>query len=352
MSNYILNEYQLEVVMGSIVEQDELERVDYCKDTFGTRTPEYRFCTKSAAYIKSQKNYQAEFREYLESFVDNVALEKIALERLTKEHPILVKGIKEINEFKNKMGGFCNNLNTDDIIKSLIDDSHVYYKRPDGEYSVFNRIDTNYSALAVALTFYYSNKGAFDLLMQDMGQKLNRIDWNSLTVSWIDHFFDNRLEPYDPRSDVYREMDTLFDVDPSPQFTLLSKMFSPDKIKVDTKNVFNSILKVLKSVRERGFATEDYFQQKLEEHGIPYERFARDYGFVDRFLGVDFIVKKGDEWLPVQVKTTKNEPQYRIEELDCDEPIIAIREGEDFRLNNSRGFERFFCQQLKVCKRD
>jgi predicted AAA+ superfamily ATPase len=69
-------------------------------------------------------------------------------------------------------------------------------------------------------------------------------------------------------------------------------------------------------------------------------------------LGVDFIVKKGDEWLPVQVKTTKNEPQYRIEELDCDEPIIAIREGEDFRLNNSRGFERFFCQQLKVCKRD
>ena len=118
MSNYILSEYQLEVVMGSIMEQDELERVDYCKDTFGTRTPEYRFCTKSAAYIKSQKNYQADFREYLESFVDNVALKKIGIEKLTKEHPILIKGINEINDFKKKMGGSVTILTQMRLLKA------------------------------------------------------------------------------------------------------------------------------------------------------------------------------------------------------------------------------------------
>jgi predicted AAA+ superfamily ATPase len=128
-------------------------------------------------------------------------------------------------------------------------------------------------------------------------------------------------------------------------------MFDPKNIKIDSKRIFDSILKVLKDVRERGFATEDLFQEKLDKYNIPYKRYARDYGFVDRFLGVDFVVQKGNEWLPVQVKSSKNEPQYRIEELDCDEPVIAIKDGNDFRLNNSRGFERYFCDFLKVCRK-
>lgn len=352
MSDYILNEYQLEMVMSSISEQEESSKIDYCKDTFGTRNAEYKFCTKASAYLKAQKSYQSDFREYLETYIDNVVLDKISIERLTKGHPILGKGIEEIEDFKKTMGGFCSNLDTDEIIRELIDDNHVYYKKPNGEYSVFNRMDTNYSALAVAITFYYVSKGAFELLMSDMDQKLNKIDWNSLAVSWIDHFYNNELEPYDPRPDVFRESTPIFDIDPSPQFTLFSRMFDSSKIKFDSKDIFGSILKVLKSVRQRGFATEDQFEEQLKKYQIPYKRYARDYGFVDRFLGVDFIVKKGNEWLPVQVKTTKNEPQYRIEELNCDEPIIAIKEGDDFRLNNSRGFERYFCQQLKVCRKD
>jgi len=309
MADYILGENQLKLVVELLKEQDVSEKIDYCKDTFGTRTPEYRFCTKAAAYLKSQKSYQSDFREYLEYYVDSVVVDTISIERLSKDHPILSDGIKEIEEFKSLMGSFCNNLNTDEMIKKLIDDDHVYYKTPDGKYSVFNRLDTNYSALAVSITYYYKSKEAFDLLMQDMGQKLSKIDW-------------------------------------------ISRMFDPKNIKFDSKKIFNSILKVLKNVRERGFATEDLFQEKLDEYNIPYKRYARDYGFVDRFLGVDFAVQKGNEWLPVQVKTSKIEPQYKIEELDCDEPIIAIRDGDDFRLNNSRGFERYFCDFLKVCRKN
>ena len=317
MADYILGENQLKLVVELLKEQDVSEKIDYCKDTFGTRTPEYRFCTKAASYIKSQKSYQSDFRKYLETYVDNIVMDRI------------------LNE----------------LIRKLIDDDHVYYKRPDGEYSVFNRIDTNYSALAVTLTYYYSSKGAFELLMSDMGNKLNKVDWNSLTVSWIDHFFNPELEPYDPRSEMFRSSGSIFDIDSSPSYVLFTKMFNPKNIKVDSKKIFDSILKVLKDVRERGFATEDLFQEKLDEYNIPYKRYARDYGFVDRFLGVDFVVQKGNEWLPVQVKSSKNEPQYRIEELDCDEPIIAIKDGNDFRLNNSRGFERYFCDFLKVCRK-
>lgn len=352
MADYILGENQLKLVVELLKEQDVSEKIDYCKDTFGTRTPEYRFCTKAAAYLKSQKSYQSDFREYLEYYVDSVVVDTISIERLSKDHPILSDGIKEIEEFKSLMGSFCNNLNTEEMIKKLIDDNHVYYKTPDGKYSVFNRLDTNYSALAVSITYYYKSKEAFDLLMQDMGQKLSKIDWNSLAVSWIDHFFNPELEPYDPRPEYLRKLGNLFDADTAPFFVLFSRMFNPKNIKFDSKKIFNSILKVLKNVRERGFATEDLFQKKLDTYNIPYKRYARDYGFVDRFLGVDFAVQKGNEWLPVQVKTSKMEPQYRIEELDCDEPIIAIRDGDDFRLNNSRGFERYFCDFLKVCQKN
>jgi hypothetical protein len=328
------------------------EKIDYCKDTFGTRTAEYRFCNRAQAYIKSNKKYQSDFRELLEIYVDKVSLETIGMEKLIQGNKILQDGIKEIKEFEGKVKDFCHNLKIEDIISGLIDDSHVYYKRPDGSYSVFNRIDTNYSALAVAITWYYHSKQAFDMLMNDMGNKLNKIDWNAIVVSWIDHFFDPELEPMDPRTESYQLDSPLFYRDPSPALGLFKLLFNPDNIKVDEKKVFNSILKILKSVRERGNQSEDLFEKLLQKYNIEYFRYAKDYGFVDRFLGVDFIVKKGEEWLPVQVKTSKNEPQYRIEELDCDEPIIAIRDGDDFRLNNSRGFERFFCITLQACKRD
>jgi hypothetical protein len=350
MSDYIINDKQLKSVITIISEQDVQDRVDYCKDTFGTRTAEYKFCNKAQSYIKSNKGYQANFRELLEVFVDKVALEKIKLERLTKGSKILQDGIKEIEDFNEKMKDFCRNLDIDELISGLVDDSHVYYKRPDGNYSVFNRIDTNYSALALALTWYYHSKGAFSMLTSDLNQKLNKIDWNALVVSWVDHFFDPDLKPLDPRVQSFQLEIPLFTIDQSPPYSLFKILFDPKNIIVDKDKVFSSILKVLKSVRERGNQSEDLFEKKLQDYDIDYIRYARDYGFVDRFLGVDFLVKKGNEWLPVQVKTTRTEPQYRIEDLDCDEPIIAIKDGDDFRLNNARGFERFFCKTLKVCK--
>lgn len=352
MPDYIIRESQLSKILSSVNEQVTQDKIDYCKDTFGTRTAEFKFCGKAQSYIKVNKVYQSAFREYLEVYVDNVVSDKIALERLTKDSKILKDGIKEIQDFETKVKNFCNNLNIEDIIASLIDDSHVYYKRPDGKYSVFNRIDTNYSALAVAITWYYKTKGAFDMLMNDMGNKLNKIDWNAIVVSWVDHFFDPDLKPTDPRTEKYQLDIPLFQVDSSPSYVLLKTLFKPEKIFFDHEKIFDSILSILKSVRERGNQSEDLFQKMCEDYDIEYIRYAKDYGFVDRFLGVDFLVKKGEEWLPVQVKTTRTEPQYRIEELDCDEPIIAIREGNDFRLNNSRGFERFFCKTLKVCKKD
>ena len=89
MADYILGENQLKLVVELLKEQDVSEKIDYCKDTFGTRTPEYRFCTKAAAYLKSQKSYQSDFREYLEYYVDSVVVDTISIERLSKDHPIL-----------------------------------------------------------------------------------------------------------------------------------------------------------------------------------------------------------------------------------------------------------------------
>ena len=352
MPDYIISESQLSKIVLSVNEQVTQDKIDYCRDTFGPRTAELKFCSKAQAYIKANKIYQSNFRDYLEVYVDNIVSGKIAMEKLTKDNQILKNGIKEIKDFEKMVKNFCKNLNIEEIIASLIDDSHVYYKRPDGKYSVFNRIDTNYSALAVVITWYYHIKEAFGMLMNDMGKKLNKVDWNAIVVSWVDHFFDPELTPLDPRTEEWQLSPPIFERDGSPPFVIFNTLFKEKNIRFDHEKIFNSILKVLKSVRERGNQSEDLFQKMCEKYDIEYIRYAKDYGFVDRFLGVDFLVKKGDEWLPVQVKTTKTEPQYRIEELDCDEPIVAVRDGNDFRLNNARGFERFFCKTLNVCRKD
>ncbi len=121
MGDYIINEEQLKLVVELLKEQTS-EKIDYCKDTFGTKTAEYKFCTKAASYLKAQKSYQSDFREYLEYYVDSVVVDTISIERLSKDHPILSDGIKEIEDFKSLMGSFCNNLNTDEMIKKLTKD--------------------------------------------------------------------------------------------------------------------------------------------------------------------------------------------------------------------------------------
>jgi hypothetical protein len=62
-----------------------------------------------------------------------------------------------------------------------------------------------------------------------------------------------------------------------------------------------------------------------------YMRYAKDYGFVDMFTGIDFIYKGDNElWIPVQVKTRATEPTYLISTLGCKAYVISEKKGKQF----------------------
>ena len=93
-------------------------------------------------------------------------------------------------------------------------------------------------------------------------------------------------------------------------------------------------MEVLKGVRGKGFETEDEFQKKYLDGKKEFYRFAKDYGFVDMFGGIDFIYKANNGvWIPIQVKTTAMEPTYLISRMGCKAYIIADKKGKKFEID-------------------
>jgi hypothetical protein len=91
---------------------------------------------------------------------------------------------------------------------------------------------------------------------------------------------------------------------------------------------------VLTDVRKRGFESEKQFEKSyLDDGKKEFKRYAKDYGFVDRFLGIDFIYKGKNFWIPVQVKSSPQEATYLISSLGCKTYVIAEKTGKTFKIN-------------------
>jgi hypothetical protein len=186
-----------------------------------------------------------------------------------------------LESFIESLGDGCEKLKNT-AQKKLIDlekngaEMLLYKKKTDiGDeisYSYFNRLNTNYSALAVLITEYGLEKNI-----------TNNVD------KLIDDFINNPDVP-----------DFIFRVLSEPN--LINK----------------KILNTITSTRQKGNKTEEEFKKYLESKEIPFLDFSDDFGSVD-FMGVDLLVKFPDKdyYSPVQVKSReKNFSEILLSKYD------------------------------------
>lgn len=321
----------------------------YCKKAFSSISPEFYFCNAAENFIKNEietvgrfkkKVIFDKFRKGVAKFFNSEQDEdelQIKIENITENHPLMKKGIEEVNEINDLISSNCSKVMTvfERQIVNLKDKVQVFFSEND-EYSITNRLDTNYSAIAVLFTKFFQNKGALDSV--DGG--VNNFDWNLIANNWINHTFNPSIDFIDIRDDSDKSDKT--QVLSSLGFDELCRIYFKNVPTFNSTDIRNSVNHVLKDVRERGFASEDAFETGYLIDKRNYKRLAKDYGFADRYLGIDFIYKGKDFWIPVQVKSSPQEATYLITSLGCKTYVIAEKTGKTFKINTLHGGELSF----------
>ncbi len=335
-------------ILSEQIEKKELlvEAVqDWCQEfaQYGKIKPQYQFCKAADKFIrdeledapvkgrgKPKKKIFVDFEKGLEKFfktnMDDETVRKNLIQIETTS-PVFIEGKNEIDQAAELLSANCPNFKkvTDKKLEEFENRVILYFMDENGGYSFENRLPTNYSALAVLFTKFFLEKGAFG------DQKYKVDDWNAIAKNWITHsfnpshkFIDIRSE--EDKSDVSQTLSSL-------DFQELANIYFKGSRTFNSQGIRNSVMEVLKGVRGKGFETEDEFQMKYLDGKKEFYRFAKDYGFVDMFGGVDFIYKSNDGmWVPIQVKTTAMEPTYLISRMGCKTYIIADKKGKKFEM--------------------
>jgi len=317
----------------------EMARLDWCSD-FKKIEPQYSFCRAAENYIKNElddsplvrgrkksKKVFKEFEEGLRKFYDTVKDDVEVSQRIMRidtSSPIYQEGKEELDTAIELLSPNCSNIRkvADRKLQDFEDRVKLYFLDNE-KYSNDNRLPTNYSALAVLFTKFFANKGAFD------GVNSLKLDWEVIAKNWITHSF----HPNEKFNDIRPESEKEYSLTDLSFGELARVYFTNDRV-FNSEDIRSSVKKVLDGVRGKGFESEDQFEKFYLDNKKDFIRFARDYGFVDMFTGVDFIYKgKNGMWIPVQVKTTATEPTYLISTLGCRNYVIAEKSGQKFKMD-------------------
>jgi len=334
-----------EIIKSIIKEYTQEKRVDWikehCNDAFN-ETYDRNFCYAATKIIKDDYRLQENFSYLINRFVDKYKEEinTIKWETLTSEHDLAKKGLEELDWVMKNGKKLCPEIgqNIRKILTDLNNGMYVFYvDKNTGEYHLLNRLDTNYSALAVMITEYFRS---YDAIYAMNLRIKSAKGWEEPVKHLINYIIEPKSGKMLPFSDdVFKDIN--FDEKPL-------KYIFDNLIKNLESKISEKTYKVLKNVREVGFETERKFIKELEKHGIQYENFGRDYGLVDRKLGIDLFVKLNSGWYPVQVKSSERE-QTLITKLGCRGALVVYPDKGTFWVGNI-SFEQFFCEELNLCK--
>jgi hypothetical protein len=318
------------------------DKLDWCKG-FPKYKPEYRFCTAAEDYIKNEledspsegrkkrgKKVFVDFEKGVEKFYLSSAGNEIISKKIlhiNQNSEIYKIGREELLDASKKLSSNCTNFNTV-VAKKLNEFKNkikLYFVENE-KYSLDNRLPTNYSALAVLFTKFFEKKGAFDGVTLD-NQNSNNINWDDVSKNWITHLFHSSkkfddIRPENEKRNILTSLD----------FQELARIYFINNDKVfNSQEIRTAVNDVLVGVRGKGFESEDLFENLYLTDKKEYIRYAKDYGFVDMFTGIDFIYKGTNElWIPVQVKTRATEPTYLISTLGCKSYVISDKKGKGF----------------------
>ena len=311
----------------------------WCKNK-GFNQPEYEFCVAAENYIKNEledfipigkkkarKKVFSEFESGLSKFFnnnkDNKEL-KNKLIQIENSSEIFIEGKKEIDDANKLLESNCSKFKkvTDKKLNEF-DEKVMLYFLNDGKYSIENRLPTNYSALSVLFTKFFSHKGAFDGVTVGVNH-----NWSEIAKNWINHSFHPNSNFIDIRPEEEKDHKLT-----SLNFQELARIYFTNDIVFNSNDIRNSVYQVLDGVRQKGFGSEDlYEKEKFKNVNLEYVRYAKDYGFVDMYSGVDFIYKESENfWVPVQVKSSPQEATWLINSLGCKKYVVEERIGKTFQ---------------------
>ncbi len=354
---FIITESQYRTLLS---EQRKPKAIEGC--SVFTNMNDREFCKTVENEISENLSEYSPLMENLlkKYFSSNDKISEIQMEHLNNESDIVIGGFDMIEEVVNLISVNCPQAEqvANKLKNQWLSKYNIYFKDGLGKYHLLNRLDTNYTAMAVLITFYYE-----DLLEQVRTWTSRKITPSKLFVrDWILHFFDSKIPLIDPRkdwrSDLTKSQEELKKT-PSP-VTIFNKVLNTQEFEIEESYYHRDFMKALEQVRNKGFKTEDLFEKMLKENGIVYKRYGYDYSFVDMVLGIDFLIKQtrrgSDYWVPVQVKSSFKELYNLVDMFKCTKVIkpelTKIDGKDDFKIGDIRGFNEYFCEEHNYCRKD
>lgn len=325
-----------------ITEQKKSWIEEHCDNSFTHEKDRY-FCYAATNTFKSDNDLQKNFKKKLREFVlkNQEKIGKISFEILKKDSEIAKNGFEEFKWVNDNGQSLCPNIREKmiDVYNKLLGEQFDLYLDDNGKYHIVNRLDTNYSALGVMFTEYFRNK--------DIPKSLDLRGFKSKKSleKPVEYLIKSILYPVSHHPNNYES--TLLrniKVGKDP----LDVIFN-DLLTDRAPHISEKVIQTLTKVREAGFETERKFMELLDSHGIEKKNFGKDYGFVDRFLGIDLFVKLQGEWYPVQVKSSEREKTL-VDTLGCEGSIVVYPDWKGSFIVNRFTFERFFCKMMHACK--
>jgi hypothetical protein len=191
---FIITESQYRTLLS---EQRKPKAIEGC--SVFTNMNDREFCKTVENEISENLSEYSPLMENLlkKYFSSNDKISEIQMEHLNNESDIVIGGFDMIEEVVNLISVNCPQAEqvANKLKNQWLSKYNIYFKDGLGKYHLLNRLDTNYTAMAVLITFYYE-----DLLEQVRTWTSRKITPSKLFVrDWILHFFDSKIPLIDPR---------------------------------------------------------------------------------------------------------------------------------------------------------
>jgi len=224
------------------------------------------FCDASEKLISSELDSYTPKMEHLlkKYFTSDDRIKTIEMEKLSEESPIVANGFKQIDDVVNLLNKNCPSAKSigEGLKKKWLSEYNVYFKDSGNNYHLLNRLDTNYTAMAVLITTYYQK-----LIEQVRSWTGKKMTPSSLFVrDWVDHFFNPSIPLIDPRKNwerdmtgISKELETL----PHP-ISVFNMVLKPTDFALEDSDFHRNFMSALEDVRNKGFKTEDIFEKRKQ----------------------------------------------------------------------------------------
>lgn len=279
------------VLLESVKRINEAEEVKYspCESAFGEASVQKEFCRAVAS--KLPKSHRGKFKKVFFEFIERNKENLIfKVENLTQSSQIFQERYKEVTDIAEKLNNNCSGEKIKSLVEDILDNSInkgvLYYLQTDGQYSLFNKFDTSYAPQAVLITKWANNTVQPSLFSEYQGKMTN----------------DQRKKLGDELSDQVLNNSSFWETT-LPE--LLGGLFNqPSLMNNSGSELLKLIDDVLKQNQAYGANLENEFISQLQGYGYEIIKTSEQYGFVDMFLGIDFIFwsEKLNTWVPAQIK--------------------------------------------------